>query len=202
MEPRSQTEVVKDCETTLHSQIRELYGRVVYSHKIHEKQADILMAKLSRIKLGQIVLPAISTGGFVTVFLDADWLGRIDVAWLGASIGAIFSALLLVLNLYTRNYDLADEARLHKHAAINILSIREKYFSLLVDMAGGCESPSEIRRKRDALADELNEVYSKCPITTEKAYKKAQKALKSQEEMTFADAELDVLLPPALRNKQ
>ena len=198
MEHPSQTEIATECGATLRSQIREIYGRVVYSHKTHEKQADILMKRWSRIKLGQILLAAISTSGFVTVFLDANWLGGFDARWLGSIIGALFSAMLLALNLYTRNYDLASDARLHKDAAINILSIREKYFSLLVDMAGGYENLTNIRRKRDGLADELNEVYAKAPITTEKAYRQAQKALKSEEELTFSDAELDALLPSEL----
>ena len=202
MEHLSRTEVTTECGATLGSQIREIYGRVVYSHKTHEKQAEILTTRLSKIKLGQIILPALSTAGFVTVFLDADWLRGFDVRWLGALIGAAFSALLLALNLYTKNYDLAEEARLHKDTAIKILSIREKYVSLLVDLQSGSETPSAIRRKRDALADELDDVYAKAPITTEKAYRKAQKALKSEDEMTFSDTELDALLPPGLRSKQ
>ena len=64
------------------------------------------------------------------------------------------------------------------------------------------ESLSEIQRKRDALTDELKEIYVDSPSTTEAAYKKAHKALNLQEEMTFSVAEVDSFLPPALRRTE
>ena len=42
--------------STLEGQLRECYGRAVYSHKTHEKCADILITRLARIKLLQIGL--------------------------------------------------------------------------------------------------------------------------------------------------
>ena len=194
MEPHSQADAAQDRRDLLDAQLREAFGRVVYTHKAHEKEADILLARLSKIKLGQIVLPAISTGGFVTALLGTGW-------W-GTMVGGIFSAALLALNLYTRNYDLGQQAQQHRDAAIKIWSIREKYFSLITDLAMECESLSDLRLKRVALAEELKETYSNSPSTTEAAYKKAQKALNLQEEMTFSDAEVDAFLPPALRRTE
>ena len=69
MEHHSTAKALEDRRNILDAQLRESYGRVVFSHKTHEKEADILLARLSRIKFGQIVLPAISTGSFVTVLL-------------------------------------------------------------------------------------------------------------------------------------
>ena len=45
----------------------------------------------------------------------------------------------------------------------------------------------------------LREVYSSAPRTTTKAYGRAQKGLKSNEELTFSSRELDLMLPEALR---
>ena len=194
MEPHSQANASEDRQNVLDAQIRESFGRVVYSHKAHEKQADILLAQLSKIKLGQIVLPAISTGGFVTVLLGTGWWGSL--------VGGIVSAALLALNLYTRNYDLGTQAQQHRNAAINIWSIREKYLSLITDLAMGCEALSDIQRKRDALVDELRDVYANSPSTSEAAYKKAHKALNLQEEMTFSVTEVDSFLPQALRRTE
>jgi hypothetical protein len=42
----------------LEGQLRECYGRVVYSHKTHEKCADILLERQGRIKFWQIVISA------------------------------------------------------------------------------------------------------------------------------------------------
>ena len=194
MEPHSQTNASADRKNVLDAQIRESFGRVVYSHKAHEKEADILLAQLSKIKLGQIVLPAISTGGFVTVLLGTGWWGSL--------VGGIFSAALLALNLYTRNYDLGPQAQQHRDAAINIWSIREKYLSLITDLAMGCVALSDIQRKRDALVDELRDVYANSPSTSEAAYKKAHKALNVQEEMTFSVTEVDSFLPQALKRTE
>ena len=194
MEPHSQADAAEDRRELLDAQLREAFGRVVYTHKAHEKEADILLARLSKIKLGQIVLPAISTGGFVAMLLGTGWWGSL--------VGAIFSAALLALNLYTRNYDLAKQAQEHRDAAINIWSIREKYLSLITDLAMEGGSLPEIQQRRDALANELRETYATSPSTTETAYRKAHKALNLKEEMTFSVAEVDSFLPPALRRTE
>ncbi len=194
MEPHSQAEALEDRRIILDAQLRESFGRVVYSHKAHEKEADILLTRSSRIKLSQIILPAISTGGFLTVLLGTGWWGSL--------VGAIFSATLLALNLYTRNYELGKQAQQHRDAAINIWAIREKYLSLIVDVAMRCETLSEVQRKRDVLTNELKDAYANSPSTSEAAYKKAKKALNMQEEMTFAISEVDSFLPQALRRTE
>ena len=99
MEPHSQTDDTPHSRGVLEGQLREAYGRVVYSHKTHEKCADILLSRLARIKLSQIILSAITTGGFVAVVFGA---GKV-----GAAAGVLVSTALLVLNAYTKNYDLA-----------------------------------------------------------------------------------------------
>ena len=56
-----------------------------------------------------------------------------------------------------------------------------------------------IQQEKDALMDDLHLVYSNAPSTTSKAYKKVQQALKSNEDMTFSDSEIDAFLPKELR---
>ncbi|MEA2103320.1 MAG: SLATT domain-containing protein [Thermodesulfobacteriota bacterium] len=76
------------------AQIRECYGRVVWTHKTHEKCSDILEKRNSRIKLSQIILSALTTTGiFVAIFGDKTWVGIIS---------AIISTILLILNAYTK----------------------------------------------------------------------------------------------------
>ena len=96
----------------LEGQLRECYGRVVYSHKTHEKCTDLLLSRQAVIKNWQIVLSALTTGGFLSAFLGT---GNV-----GAAIGATLSMTLLVLNAYTKNYDLGELAQKHKQAANNI----------------------------------------------------------------------------------
>lgn len=51
----------------LDSQIRNSYGNVFWTHKIHEKDADIYRCWNNWIKIAQIVLSAISTTGIIFI---------------------------------------------------------------------------------------------------------------------------------------
>lgn len=191
MERHSQTSEIDDYRRILEGQLRECYGRVVYSHKTHEKCADILLQRLSRIKLLQIILSAITTGGFIALVFGATKIG--------AAAGIIVSTALLALNAYTKNYDLGELAQKHKQAANDLWIIREKYLSLLVDLKIGEKPLESIQMQRDELLEQLHSVYSGAPSTTFQAYKKSQEALKNLEDMTFTDAEIDAFLPQELK---
>jgi hypothetical protein len=191
LEQHSRTDDTPKSRNILEGQLRECYGRVVYSHKTHEKCADILLSRLARIKLWQIILSAIATAGFVGAIFGA---GQI-----GAALGMIVSTALLMLNSYTKNYDLGELAQKHKQAANDIWIIREKYLSLLVDLAMEEKPLEALQQQRDELVEQLHTVYSGAPSTTFQAYKKAQEALKKLEEMTFTDEEIDTFLPKELK---
>ena len=45
----------------MESQLRELYGRTVWTHKTQEKCADILRARNHNMKIFQIILSALTT---------------------------------------------------------------------------------------------------------------------------------------------
>jgi hypothetical protein len=175
----------------LEGQLRECYGRVVYTHKTHEECADILLARFSTIKVAQIVLSVLTTGGFIATFF-----GSGDV---GAAIGVVLSTMLLCLNAYTKDYDLGELAQKHKQAANEIWLIREQYLSLLADLAMGQKPLETIQTERDRLLNALHSVYGGSPSTTPAAYRKAQEALKREEDMTFSDEEIDAFLPKELK---
>lgn len=175
----------------LEGQIRECYGRVVYSHKTHEKCADILLSRLGHIKLGQIVLSALTTGGILSTFFGS---GNI-----GVGIAVVLSTILLVLNAYTKDYDMGEIAQKHKQAASDLWIIREKFLSLLTDIGVGDLSFDRIREHRDTLTKELHAAYAGSPSTNYQGYKKAQEALQKLEDMTFSNAEIDAFLPQKLK---
>lgn len=178
-----------DQKSLLEAQIRECYGRVAYSHKTHEKCADILLRRNSRIKLWQIFLSALTTGSFVVTFFGDGKTAGI--------VGMLISSALLILNSYTKNYELTKMAEEHKTAAASLWSIRESYLSLLVDLP--YSSIDTIIQRRDRLKEELTSIYKCCPRTNAKGYTLAQESLKSDEELTFSDEEIDRLLPTKLR---
>ncbi len=194
LETRSHLNDLSEPCQVLEGQLRECFGRVVYSHKTHEKCADILLKRLSRMKSCVIVLSAITTVGCISQLFSLERIGAI--------IASFISAILLGFTLYTKDYNLAELAQKHKQAANNIWLIREKYQSLITDLIIGEKPIETIQHERDILMEDLHLAYSSAPSTTSKAYKKAQQALKYNEDMTFSDEEIDVFLPKELRRNQ
>jgi hypothetical protein len=178
-------------EAILEGQLRECYGRVVYSHKTHEKCADILLERMARVKFWQIVLSAVLSAGFIGAALGT---GRV-----AAILGLVLSVVLLVLNSYMKSYDFGQLAERHRDAARDLWLIRERYLSILVDLAAGTDQFDRIQARRDELLVQLHAVYRGSPSTNYSAYKKAQIALQHLEDMTFKDAEIDAFLPKELR---
>jgi hypothetical protein len=178
----------------LESQIRDLYGRVAYSHKTHEKAADGCLRKLARIKAGQIALSAVTTGGFLTAVL-----GDPTTTKAAAMVASLLSTLLFAINTYTKDNDPGQSAQKHKDAADKLIAIREQYLSLLTDIRAALLSPEEVRKRRDEIQERLQAAYQSSPRTHDIAYRDASTALQSREELTFREDEIDALLPPALR---
>jgi hypothetical protein len=175
----------------LESQIRELFGRVVYSHKAHEKCADAYLRKLGQIKFWQISLSAVTTGSLLlAVFGD----GKASTV-----IGAILSTLLFGLTAYTKDYDFGELTQKHVDTANKLWVVRESYLSLLTDLSTEHVNLLEAREQRDALQNTLAAIYQSAPRTTPEAYSASQKALKINEELTFSDEEIDMFLPAPLR---
>ena len=180
-----------ESEILLESQIREIYGRVVYTHKTHEKCADVLKNRSDGLKLTEILLSAATTTT-ILVILFGD--GKIF-----QFIAALCSTALLALTLYTKDVNLLAIAEKHKQAALDILEIREKLLSLLVDIRIGNKEITQLQKIRDELNEQLVNTYRGAPKTINKAYQIASKALKENEEFTFSDTEIDKFLPESLQ---
>ena len=173
------------------AQIREPYGRVVYSHKAHEKCADIHLRDQTRLKVAQITLAAVASGGALTaLFADSPE---------ASVVAALVSTCLVALNLYAKNIDPGALSEQHKDTALKLWVVREKYLSLLSDLQSQVLSLQDARLKRDQLQDALAEIYQQAPRSSDRGYSAARRALKVAEDMTFTDQEIDLFLPAALR---
>lgn len=84
----------------LKSQVRNAYGKVVYSYTSHWKQQNIYSNTAGCIRIWEIVLSSISTTGLVSFLIS-------DEKWV-AVIGTIFSALSLGLNLLVKEKNIAN----------------------------------------------------------------------------------------------
>lgn len=180
--------------TQLEDQIRECFGRVVYTHKTHEKMGDRCGRTLRRFKLAQIVLTAVTaSGAFSVIFLDQIAL---KIATAVASIAS------LIISGYMKGFDPGGASQKHRDAAASLWPIRESYLSLLTDLRTQRISDDDAVKRRDDLQAKLAAIYKGAPQTTAAAYSDAQDALKNREDLTFSDGELDLLLPSSLRKAQ
>lgn len=177
----------------IESQLRENYGKIVYSHKTQEKCADLLTSQQKLIKNAQLILSAlITTGLLVRVFKGEEW---------ALITSTILSTIQFGLTSFLKEYNLGETIQKHSSAALELFDIREKYLSLLTDLRAGLITPESILEKRDTLLEEVSKTYKGSPRTFSKAYKEAQKALQLNDELTFRDEEIDKLLPNSLRLK-
>ncbi|MCC8932151.1 SLATT domain-containing protein [Rhizobium sp. 'Codium 1'] len=176
-------------DVALEDQIRECFGRVVYSHKTHERMADICATKLNRYKVFQIVLSAAtSTSAVGAVVADKWWL---EVAT------ALISFLTLFVTTYLKNFDLGGTVQKHREAAAKLWNVRECYLSLLTDLPT-LDRFAAVER-RDELQTMLAALYQAAPQTNGKAYSEAQKRLQKMEDLTFSADEIDCFLPLSLK---
>lgn len=171
-------------------QLREAYGRVVYTYTTHLKMMNHLVKKNSIIRYIQIILSAISTGGFLGAIITNEFTLTY--------VGGLFSTALLAFNLFFKDFNLLDEIKQHHSAANHLWIVREDYISLLTDFS--ILSDLEIMAQRDKLKSRVFEIYKIVPKTDKKSYKEAQNALKLEEEQFFTPEEIDKMLPSHLRN--
>jgi hypothetical protein len=172
--------------------VREEFGRVAYSHKTHFKMVDRLNSRILWEKRANAALLALTTGDTVGVLVsDAHWAKVVAV---------VLSALALVVTVYglSRNRDRSLEQ--HRRTALALWVLREDYIHLIGDLKAGAISDDDGRARRDALTKAAARIYASAPDTDAKAYQAAQKALKTDEELTFSQHEIDIMLPAALRS--
>jgi hypothetical protein len=184
-----------DEKVLLLAQVREIYARIAYTHKAHEKQADICELRDRRQRTIRIALAAISSGAFLAsvlgIVLDAQ----------GAAVATSFVAVLLSAStLFDKTFKYGEEMEQHRDTAAHLWNLRESYLSLIVDIKSETVPVDELRSVRDDLQARAARVLGSAPRTSSKAYGSAQIALKTKEDLTFSDGEIDHLLPLELRD--
>lgn len=165
----------------LRNQITDAAGNVLYTYSAHWNIVNRLKKQYKGIKITQIVLTSLSTGGFLTFLISG-------ISWL-SWIGGLTSAVALGLNLYMLNFDVSDDIKKHTDAANELWDVREAYKSLLVDF--DALSDDAIRVRRDELIEAVSKVNKAYPGTDEKAFSKAQREIGKY---TFEEDEAEKLL--------
>ena len=176
-------------EKNVYNQIEEAFGKVVYTYTTHIIQAKRIQKINRRLKWVQIILSAVSAGGFLgTIVTDTTAL-----AW----IGGLCSTILLVLTSYFKDMDLTEKQNQHLDISNQLWLLREDYLSLLIDFP--VLDITIVVEKRELLKERASKIYAEAPITDEKSYKLAQQALQKRESQYFTRNELNMILPQNLR---
>ncbi len=175
----------------LREQIKESYGKIVYSFTAHEKNASRLKKYDSYIKVVQIILSALISVSLVSLIIENEIVSAI--------IGSILSFILLIINSLNKSFTFVERANKHIETADKLWIIREDYISLLTDF--DVLTIEEIVKKRDELKIQSSITYKNSDRTDKKSYKETQVALQIEEEQTFKDNELNNFLHQGIKNK-
>ena len=175
----------------LEDQIRDCFGRVAWTHKTHEKQADSYERKNLWLVWGKIIVTAFAaTGGILSLISCNYW----------NVVSATLSTILLLINLIFENRNYAVLCNKHREIAVLLWNVRESYLSLLADIRSPNVDIEKIKKTRDELQEQLSKIYSSAPRTFGDAYRNATEALHG-EELSFTNAEIDKMLPPQFRKE-
>jgi len=165
-----------------------------YTHKTHEKQADICAEANRRQRWARIGLTALSSGAFL-----ASLVGVVLDQQAAALVTSFIAVLLSAVTLIDKDFKHGELTQQHRDTAAALWAIRESYLSLIVDLMSSAIDIEAGRRERDRLQEAAAEILREAPRTNVKGYRKAQEALKLNEDLTFSEYEIDMLLPVQLR---
>lgn len=152
------------------------YGNVEWSHKIHEKAADLFTTVNSWLRWIQLILAFIISADIIKQF------GTDSPVISGILIGC--SLILTLINTITKSFDFNGRASRHIMTANALWDLREDYRSFKYDIQAGRYNEDELRIKRDELQKRVKEIYKTAPRTFSWAYKKAEKAF-NEGQVTF-----------------
>jgi hypothetical protein len=173
------------------STIMEIYGRLVWTHKTHEKDRELNTNRANRDKWINAFLIASTTVALATgLVLDEN---------LSTYLGIFLAFISTLFAVYSISFAPSNEADLHRQTAKALIVEREKLLLLLEKAYSSNADLEEIRKELERATTRITQIYSIAPNTSSKAFGQASKALNVNEELTFSDGELNRILPPGLR---
>ena len=178
------------------TQVRECFGNIVYSYKLHQKQIDIYTHNDKCIKIIHIILTMIIAGSVFNSFHTL--IGNVSFWRTLVSISALIQT---GISLYFLNYSFTVEIQKHENTAVKLWRLREQYLSLLTDIMANSFEYEHLIKERNRLEGETQRVYEYAPRTSKCAYKKTRKALHLEGESSFSTDEINKLLPEDYRDK-
>lgn len=177
------------------------FGKMIWTHKIQEKQADIYNKNAECLKTKMAIWTVLTTTSAIMMAIN-QMLQIINCEWAGNIITALFAGISAYYVLRYKDESYESKAKENKNYAAKCRHIRNEYESLLTDIKSGrVTNLDEIARRRDALEKNEDSLFSGeiAPHTSDEAYVEAEKALKKNKEAISEQDELDSIIPENLR---
>ena len=183
-----------DSIKVLYREILERYSKVIWTHEIHQCQANI---QIKQNKQRNMVLTTLS------VLVSAAAITNI-FKWIPDQfILPILALISLTLTFFTVKYksdNMGKSAAENRQFAAIMHNLRNRYAGLLSEIMAGYLSKEQIVAKREALENEENIIYSGIvPVTSSEAVLMAEKNLKNNQVATTTDEEIALLVSSNLR---
>jgi hypothetical protein len=172
--------------------VKEKFGKVVYSHKTHEKASERYKAYESFFDNANIILTLLILGAVFWQFGSNDWISAI--------VGSLLTLFQLGSLLFQKSFHPAEKTSKHKMTAIQLWVVREKFLNLINNIISSVSTSTEASQTCTQLDEDLALIYLTALPTNSEDYEKARDALKNNEEMTFSNSEINFFLPESLRS--
>ncbi len=169
---------------------RELYGRVAWTHKTHEKDREIWSRRVCLVRWVNVVLI-----GITSILATAGAIANSQAVFVVTSIFGALSTAFVVCQLSFNPEKMEAE---HRVTAKRLLYLRDQYLILIQEAMSGRTTIEKLQNKLELVHREVSLVYDFAPDSSSKAYSAASEALKIEEELTFSREEIDMLLPEDL----
>lgn len=179
----------------IEAEIEQLLGRCGWTHKIQEKQADTYHNNRVWTECIRIGISALTTSGILAIVID-------EQTSVFKIVTAIIALISTGINLYFQKFDFQSLEKIHKENAVKWLVLREDYTALISEMRAGVLSDEEVIEQKRTLLEQYKLISKETPITTNGAYKRAEKALKINMDDIISQEEIDIFLPQELRRER
>lgn len=178
----------------LEDNVRNTYMSVVWSHKIQEKQADILTKNYHSFEIIRIVCSSFTSVGLISLIFSDQFIIKL--------LSTLVSFVSTAISLLFKSFDTQNNITNHKDTANQLLIIRDQFKFLLVEIKIKNHNISNLVEKYEDLLEQLGEIYKDAPNTTDEAVDRASVALKINKDNEFTDEEIDSNLPITLRRSK
>ena len=179
----------------LYQQIAGRWDKVVWTHKIHEEQADIDMTYSRRYSIAKQILSSLNSAGIITILS-----GLISNDLWVQIITAITTISTAFVIWKCESCKFESKAQDNKQYAAKCHHLRNLYESLMTDIQADVINTIDIVKRREELELAENSLYMQiAPHTTSKAVKRASIALNKRKESTTTCEELETHMPDFLK---